>query len=34
MDELLAAVFKAGELAFDFVGEIYQKLRSDSDGDE
>jgi hypothetical protein len=34
MEEVLVAVFKAGELALDFVGEIYQKLRSDSDGDE
>lgn len=31
MEEVLVAVFKAGELALDFVGELYRKLRPDGD---
>ena len=31
MEEVLVAVFKTGELAFDFVETIYRKLRPDTD---
>jgi len=33
MEEVLVAVFKAGELAFDFAETVYRKLRpGDDDG--
>ena len=34
MEEVLVAVFKAGELAFDFVETIHRKFRPDSDGED
>lgn len=34
MEEILAAVLKAGELALDFAGEIYRKLRPGGDSDD